>query len=154
MEDLHYNICSIFNGFLFEIGHKHHGLLIKHSSDAWELHALMCSGKLDLQYSLFSHLSLAVVFFRVISQSVGAFSSAQSDVYPGLNTDLSIDFQPHRKKGAAVQKYWVGLINTYWLCWLLFPGVQVCVQPAYEMRLSSVGVKIKSWNLAHLFWPG
>lgn len=71
-----------------------------------------CSGKLDQQYGLFSQLSLAVAFCQphfTVSWCVLLFSSAQSDVQPGLITDLSIDFQPHRKKGAAVchavQKY-------------------------------------------------
>lgn len=151
MEDLHYNIYSTFAGSLFETGHTHQGLLIKHSSDTWELHAWMCSGKMDIQYSLFSHLSLALVFFQsnfTVSWCVLLFSSSQSDVYAGLNTDLNIDFQPHRKKGAAVQKYWVGLINTYWLCWadcfFLVCGF------VFSLHMKCVSRP----DLEHLFWPG
>lgn len=72
----------------------------------------MCSGKLEPQYRLFLHLSLAAALFQgnfTVGWCVLLFSSAQSVVFPGLNTDLSIDFQPHRKKKgggwAAAQKY-------------------------------------------------
>lgn len=104
----------------------------------------MCSGKLDPPYRLFSHLSRALVFSQgnfTVSWCVLLFSSAQSDVYAGLNTDLSIDFQPHRKKGAAVQKHWVGLINTYWLCWAdcFFLGC------SFVFSLHMKCMKVKSW---------
>lgn len=80
----------------------------------------LCSGKLGLWCRFIWPSIMARCFLVSFHRQLvcTALFSAQWDVQPGLNRDHSIDCRLRRKRDVAchaIQRYWVGLINTYWL---------------------------------------
>lgn len=106
------------------------------SSDAFKEHAWILICVLETRPAILFYLSIyhGLVIFQshfTVSWHVLLLSSPQWNIQPELIRDQSIDFQAHRKKKAVAchptQRYWVCLINTYWLfyadCFLLMCSV-------------------------------